>query len=265
MSEFLDKLPVLNWGFKRKFQLLISSLCEVRLQVSRFATYWFERVFACFFFPDLKITSGPFKGLQYPRYPFFQEIFSTFIPKLAGAYESELHAIIKKLKKVSFQTIINIGSDDGYYGVGFGMANPQARLLFFEPNRTANYFAKQVTQINSIAEKRCYFESRPTPAKLRKSISGKTLIISDCEGAELDYFSLRSVPDLVDATMLIEVHDAINPVISQSLKKRFAETHVVKTILAQPPGNYGRLYQKITMNEKRAALVFWLYCSPKRQ
>lgn len=259
----LLQLPQLHWGVKKRWFTLMT-LFEQALQRARwFMEYWFERAFVWWYFPQLMVQAGPFGKLRYPRYPHFQEIFSTFVPKLAGAYEVELHPFMKKLKNSSFTTIINIGSDDGYYAIGLGSNKSAVKLVFFEPNRSANQYAKLFALENGISRTCCRFEENPNPAKLQKSLTPKSLVICDCEGAELDYMDPVRVPALATATMLVEVHDAINPVISKTLKKRFSKSHDITTIPAKSQQNYANLYVLMTQNEKRAAAVFWLYFKPR--
>src|SRR3954471_17960548 len=61
----------------------------------------------------LTVSGGPFAGPTYPARPPLP-----LAPKLLGIYERELHGAIEAAIRAAPETIVNVGSADGYYAVG---------------------------------------------------------------------------------------------------------------------------------------------------
>jgi hypothetical protein len=49
-----------------------------------------------------------------------ETVWGPIEPKWLGTYELELHSIIKGILRAEYNTIIDIGSAEGYYSVGLG-------------------------------------------------------------------------------------------------------------------------------------------------
>jgi len=56
---------------------------------------------------------------------------------LLGAYEKELHPFVTEIQHSGFHTMLEIGSAQGYYAVGFALLCPELRIITFESNPTA--------------------------------------------------------------------------------------------------------------------------------
>ena len=58
-------------------------------------------------------------------------------------------------------------------------------------------------------------------------IKGKSLIIMDCEGAELGLLKPNKCKNLCKVDILVEVHEFIEQSMSERLTKRFSQTHKI--------------------------------------
>ena len=74
------------------------------------------------------VHGGPFKGMK-----FLDEVSEgCYLPKLLGIYESELHPFIKYIVEKKPDTIINIGSAEGYYSVGLKRLLPETNIFSYD-------------------------------------------------------------------------------------------------------------------------------------
>jgi hypothetical protein len=70
-------------------------------------------------------------------------------------------------------------------------------------------------------------------ATLRAFPSEGVALLSDCEGAEKALLDPVAVPALRGWRMLVELHDFIDPSISDTILARFADTHEIEIIEGQ--------------------------------
>lgn len=172
------------------------------------------------------VQAGPFKGMKYVN----RAIGSSYLHKLIGSYEAVLHPYIEEFKNKQFDTILDIGSAEGYYLIGFGHILPQSQLIGFELEERGRELSKELYEKNNLTNKLILF-GEATKENVAPLITEKTLLICDCEGAELDILDPESFPELkkID-TAIIELHDFIRPGIKEALTERFHKTHKIKII-----------------------------------
>lgn len=179
------------------------------------------------------VQAGPFKGMNYVS----QAIGSSYLHKLIGSYEAILHPIIEKISKNNYTTILDIGSAEGYYLVGFGRMFKDAQLVGFEIEVEGRELTKEMYTLNNLSNKLTLL-GEATAENISTYIEGDTLLICDCEGGELDILSVEKAPKLQEVhTAIIELHDFIRPGIKEALIKRFEKTHTITIIpfeLANP-------------------------------
>jgi len=254
----------LNLGIKRS---LIRFQQTLELKTQKIALWWrygFERLVQRLFLGDLLVKRGLFKNLAYPYYPKPLETFSTMLPKLAGNYEAELEPVFKKIFQKTFDSIINIGSDDGYYAVGLARRYPMAEIQALEISASALSFSLELARANRVNLNKFHGSTKVTSKIINRLIKRKTLIISDCEGCELELLNPALAPQLKTCEMLVEVHDAIIEGITKMLKTRFESTHKITKIYQKAPNiNKLNFIDRMTNNEMRAAEISWLYFEPK--
>ena len=83
-----------------------------------------------------------------------------------------------------------------------------------------------LAKVNNLAE-RVVIEGECTHDRLNTLIKGRTLIICDCEGCELQLLDPLLAPGLKNTDLLIELHDMIDPAITPTIRCRFSETHEI--------------------------------------
>jgi hypothetical protein len=184
-----------------------------------------DRTFLASWPQPLRVMTGPFKGLLFPR----EAYASAIVPCVLGVYEKELHGVVETLCVRSADLIVDIGAGEGYYSIGMALRNPQARHVAFEMFKPARHILNRTAAANGITMR---FEARGacTVPELRKVLAGarNAVIICDCEGAEDLLLDPMAVPELQRAAILVELHDHFCPGVSARIRERFAPTHRVE-------------------------------------
>ena len=179
------------------------------------------------------VQAGPFKGMQYVD----KAVGSSYIHKLIGSYEAILHPCIQTLGGKNFDTILDIGSAEGYYLIGFGRMFKEAHLIGFEIEEIGQELSKKMYSQNNLTNKLTLF-GEATGENVAPLITDKTLLICDCEGGEVDILNPDLFPQYkkID-TAIVELHDFMRPGIKEALTSRFKDTHAITIIpfkLAEP-------------------------------
>src|SRR5215207_2024016 len=126
---------------------------------------------------DLKVLNGPFRGLQYPSLDITE---ATLVSKIVGSYESQLHPIINAAMKANYTDILDIGSAEGYYGVGFARGVPAAVVHCYDINARDLDFSRQMADLNGV-KNITYNRFCDPEVLMRFPYKTRSLIISDCE------------------------------------------------------------------------------------
>jgi precorrin-6B methylase 2 len=224
--------------------------------------------------PKRTVIHGPFAGMVYHE---FKSFGSSLVSKVLGCYEKELHAVIEKIKSGRYTAIVDIGSAEGYYAVGFGMLFPEAKVYAFDTNPDALNSCKKMAQANGLGD-RLEIGGFCSPETLLKlPLGSKALIISDCEGYEKSLFTNEAIVALAEHDLLVETHDYIDIEISQELANRFSRTHQIEWIQSLDDIQKAKTYdfselsgysladRKMLLAEYRPAIMEWMYLSSKNQ
>ena len=171
------------------------------------------------------VSDGPFKGMVYPESTVAER---NLINKFIGAYEKQLYpwletAIAKKPKK-----IVNIGSADGYYSVGLAMRCPQATVYSFDTDRWARNATQALVDENGVnnVEVLAYCDTK----WLKSNISEDTLLLIDCEGAEMHLADASQIPSLLKADLVIELHEHVAPGVEEAIRSWYGSTHNISAV-----------------------------------
>jgi hypothetical protein len=219
-KKFTGKLAASDaiWPFLEKYLVNIA-----KHVVAERAEALFQREF-----PEYRITAGPFEGLLLPGAA--HKRGSKLIPKFIGSYVAELNPVTEKIISSKPPVIVDVGCAEGYYAVGFALRCPDARIIAYDLDVNARAACREVAEANRVAE-RVEIESECSPKTLIElNLPAGSVVMSDCEGYELQLFSPEVVNALKHSQVFIEVHDLYNPSISATLKQRFATTHHLQVI-----------------------------------
>jgi hypothetical protein len=174
----------------------------------------------------LTVKSGPFANLNYVG----EALGSALYPKIFGSYELELQELIESLCKQPFDTLIDIGSAEGYYAVGMATRMPHIKVYGFDIDPRAGALLEKLArknkvlgQITAIPPARCVCGE--LEALLKNS--QKPLIICDCEGCEEEWLDPKRIPELRRASILVELHDCFLPGLSKTIFERFEQSHTI--------------------------------------
>lgn len=178
-----------------------------------------------------RVLAGPFTGLDYPA---FTSAGSALFPKLLGSYEEELQPVIESLVAHGYATVIDIGAAEGYYAVGMARRLPRATVYAFEADARGAAQLSALATANGVAD-RVIARGRCTLQDLAGlDLSGRPLIISDCEGAEVTLLDPHAVPALASSDILLEFHSLRGADPHALFLERFRATHDIRIIDVQP-------------------------------
>jgi hypothetical protein len=218
------------------------------------------------------VLGGPFAGMRYVG----QSVGSMWWPKILGAYELELADIIRDLCLARPAWIVDVGAAEGYYAVGFAWRCPDARVVAFEAEPAGRELQAQLAALNGVSD-RLQIEGFCDHDALRRALASATpggLLICDIEGGERDLLDPALVPALTDGrwTLLVEIHDHVDPTIINILIDRFHATHTVEEIVTRPrhardlpvSARNGFLARWVPtyLDERRPAPMRWLLLRP---
>lgn len=171
--------------------------------------------------PEFKVLNGPFKGMRYPSIDITE---LTLVPKISGSYEQQLIPVLERVINGSYNTVIDVGSAEGYYAVGMAMRMPASTIHAFDINKKDIAFSREMAILNGVSN--ITFNEFCSPDTLQNFDFGeRSFILCDCEGYELTLFTPDAIRALNQTELLIELHDNVNPQISETLISRFEKSH----------------------------------------
>ena len=173
----------------------------------------------------VEVLSGPFRGMSYLA----ASREGCHIPKLLGCYEAELHPAIEQAAARGYRHVINIGSAEGYYAVGFARRLPAARIGAFDTDPLAQDACRALAAKNGVAD-RIEVGGSFRQEEFARYSGESALVFCDIEGAELQLLDPKAAPALAGMDLIVECHDCFNPAISPALAERFAATHEVELV-----------------------------------
>jgi hypothetical protein len=179
----------------------------------------------------LTVRSGPFAGTTYPDdvVGFAEELAA----KLVGAYERELYPAIEETIAEEHDALVNIGHADGLFAVGFARRLPHLSVHAFDLLPTARRLCRGLARRNGVLDRFTFYGAGDV-ATLRALPVTRPIVMADCEGAEVELLDPERVPWLRDATIIVELHDFFAPGASSDVPARFADSHDVAIVDAQP-------------------------------
>ena len=171
---------------------------------------------------------GPFKGLRFP--PVQHYGYTSMPMKFLGVYERQLQEPVEVSIRREPELILNVGSADGYYTCGYAYRIPRAKVIAWEMVPFIADLMKKLAVANNVAD-RVEVRGLCTSDELRSISSDKhCLVLSDCEGAEVDLITHENLAHLKTYDLIVECHDHFAPNATEIIRKRFSDTHVLQVL-----------------------------------
>ena len=216
----------------------------------------------------IQVQSGPFAGMNYLD----SAIGSSFVPKLIGSYECELHEIIEKILQTRYDVVVDVGCAEGYYAVGLAMKLAEKpRVYAFDTDKAAQEMCRKLATQNGV-QNQVVVSGYCDRKTLEATLQGHSLLVCDCEGYEFALLDPASVPSLASTDILVELHDTSEQAITPVIEQRFAASHHVRILqsILREPLDYPTLsflsaeQQKNALSEFRHGTQNWAYMTPKK-
>lgn len=199
-----------------------------------------------------RVLTGPFKGMQLAFHDLVKA--GDFTPKVLGTYEQELHGAIEYAARQTYESIINVGSGDGYYAVGMARINKAPKVYAFDGDRDRQEWCRENAQLNGVSSRIFqHGECGPDDFYDLVQAGGRHLIIMDCEGAEIDLLSAHAAVKLECSDIIVESHDFLNPQIAATLTRLLSNTHKVERMVES-----GRDPNRFSFMHGMASIDRWL-------
>ena len=220
---------------------------------------------------DNIVIQGVFKGQK-----FFKDtsVGSSFLPKILGTYEIELEPVWEAIKHRDFEVILDIGCAEGFYACGLAKMFPNSSLYAFDTDLKAQSYCAENAKVNGLSN--VLVKSECTPKLIAESCYNKSaFILCDIEGAEKELFSAVEKSFLTKTFILIELHDGVDPTISNYIKARFSDSHHIESFFSTDDIHRPRVWSSynmpqlspqdlyLAMREKRGHIMEWVLLSPK--
>lgn len=216
----------------------------------------------------LAVTHGPFTGMSY--LDGLERTSGDLVAKLTGSYERELHPVIESWVAARPAHVIDVGCAEGYYAVGLALAIPGTHVHAYDIDVQARVRCAELAQQNAVAG-RVSVHSECTPATLADFPEQGVVLLSDCEGYELTLLDPALAPRLNRWPILVELHDFLDPSISQTIAERFAPTHEIEVIEGEPRDGDGMpeldfmtpRQRRAVLSERRPGPMRWARMDPR--
>jgi hypothetical protein len=198
------------------------------------------------------VQRGPFAGLRYPEE--LQSAPGDLVAKLLGTYERELHRVLDEWIAAGHEHVIDVGCAEGYYAVGFARTMAQSTVHAFDIDPIARDRCGELARLNGVAE-RVRLAGMCEPSSLDAFPAHGVALLSDCEGYERVLLDPEAAPRLRGWPILVELHEFLDADITQTIERRFAETHTVELIDGEDRATDGLQELSFTSPRRRAALL----------
>jgi hypothetical protein len=165
------------------------------------------------------VWGGLFAGMQYT-----EAAEGGLMPRLMGAYESELHPHISAFAAEGLDAVIDVGCAEGYYAVGIARLLPEVIVHAYDIDPNARRACADLAKLNGVAE-RVIIGEEFKPTDFEAFAGRRVLVMVDAEGAELDVLQPALSPALAGMSLIVETHDVLRPGVLKTLTERFTPTH----------------------------------------
>ena len=216
----------------------------------------------------LKVQHGPFAGMTYLR----RASEGALMPRLIGAYESELHPHILAFAQEGLTDIVDVGCAEGYYAVGLARLMPDVTVHAFYIDEHARKGCAALAELNGVAD-RVKIGEAFAGEDFARFEPGRTLVFMDIEGEERNLLDPERFPALKGLSVIVETHSIPTYDVTAKLIGRFLPTHDIIRVDQGPKTTplpawlrrLGHLDQLLAVWEWRLRPTPWLVMRPKAQ
>jgi precorrin-6B methylase 2 len=213
-----------------------------------------------------RIWSGPFAGMEYVKVA----SEGALMPRLLGAYESELHPHLAAIAAEGLDCVVDVGCAEGYYAVGLARMMPDVTVYAHDIDETARALCTDMAARNGVGD-RVVVGGEFRPEDFQAFADRRVLVMVDTEGAEVDILRPDLGPALAQMSIIVETHDVFRPGSLATLRQRFEATHDIVQVntgtkhLTGPPWlmDFNHLDQLLAVWEWRLRPTPWLVMRPK--
>lgn len=209
------------------------------------------------------VTAGPFRGLSYEGIDL--AVVDAAAAKLTGTYERDLASYFCAASRI--ETFIDVGAADGYYAVGFAVANPNSAVYAFDLSGEARRLCSSLAHRNGVAD-RVHIANRFDKRAAAQLPTADALVLIDIEGGEAALLIQPVIDALREAHIVIEMHEHLAPGVSETLPRRLERTHQVRRVYETertiPPelSDWSSEDAMRAIDEMRHPGMHWLICEP---
>lgn len=218
------------------------------------------------------VAYGPFRGLRFTSESWW--CGSDRSPILLGLYEQEVLESLASIPK-SYNTFIDLGAADGYYGIGVLINNLFEKSYCFEISDVGQEVIRKNARLNNVSDRVKVFGI--ANEGFYNLIAAEDLVRSvlfvDIEGGEFDLLDKSTFDAFKKAIIFIELHDWLvenGPEKLKRLKDDCLATHVVSelTTTSRDLSKFAELKKYndtdrwLICSERRAQMMTWLRLDP---
>jgi hypothetical protein len=213
------------------------------------------------------VRHGPFAGMVYP--PDLE--VGDLVGKLVGTYESELRPVVEGWIAARYPHVVNVGSAEGYYAVGFAHAMPGTIVHAYDIDPHMRDLCMRLATTNGIAD-RVLVSGECTPLALTELPADGVALLADCEGCERALLDPDAAPCLRRWPICVELHEFLDPAIADHICDRFRDTHDIELVEQQvlaadatPPelSGFSERERFVLLDEFRPLRMRWAVLRPR--
>ncbi len=199
----------------------------------------------------LHVRRGPFTGMELFTGPQLGHL----IPKLVGNYERQIYPwLSEEWIAGDFELVIDVGCAEGFYAVGLARAMPNTVVHAYDTYEPVRRECERLAQLNGV-EDRVVMGATCTPATLAAVEQTKVALLSDCEGYEKILLDPEQAPNLRTWSIIVELHELVDPEITRTIARRFQESHEMEVIEYVPSSDAAGLPELAWMTPQQVQLV----------
>jgi hypothetical protein len=199
-----------------------------RRMFAHYATFQREIAQKLYGGDDIRVLSGPFAGMLYLD----AIVHGCITPRWIGSMEFELHEVAEEAIAREPGVVVNLGSAEGYYTVGFAKRLPDSHVLAFDVDPWGRRILKKLAALNGTSN--VHISSWCRHSTLQRVLrDGHGLVWCDIEGGEYSLLDVTKVPALAFTDLIVELHatDTIDIDAGEDLfRGRFNATHFIKEV-----------------------------------